>query len=180
MLTFDVNDDEVMRKIDELVESFDFTAPGRAGASLGEDLAANAADGIARRSNEGLDVEGKPFKPNEAKYAARKLKRYSVDRPGELSGQMLSVQACLGKPEVAPDRIVMRHGNDLAPEDQGYTRSRTGVEMKPYEITASDTDKGVYFTASGREFYQIDEEGADALTARADESLGDHIERAGF
>lgn len=171
-------DDDGLAMIEALVDTFDFTLPGRAGASLGEDVAAMAADTIAQRSNQGLDINGAPFTPNEAKYAARKLRRYSVDRPGELSGQMLSLQACLGKPTVTPDELTLTHGNNVTPESQGYTRSRTGVAMKPHELQATDRDKGIWFTAGGREFYAIDAAGEELIAKRVDESLDDHVKAA--
>lgn len=180
MLTFDMNDDEVGALIEAIVDTFDFTLPGRAGASLGEDIAAQAADSIAQRGNAGIDADGNPFAPNAPKWAAYKLERYHVDRPGELSGQMLSLASCLGKPEIAPDRVTMRHGLGLSNDEMGYTRSRTGVELRPYERDASDVDKGVWFTESGRPFYLIDEAGTEDLVKRVDDSLGDHIKAAGF
>jgi hypothetical protein len=165
--------------IEAIVDTFDFTLPGRAGASLGEDLAADAADGIAQRSSQGLDVDGNPFKPNEADYAEYKLKRYSVDRPGELSGQTFSLASCLGKPEVSPDLIKLVHGTGESPDAAGYTRSRMGTELKPWERKATDTDKGGYLTEQGRPFYAIDAAGEESIGRRADESLKDHIAAAG-
>lgn len=180
MLTFDLNDDEIAALIEAIVDTFDFTLPGRGGGSLGEDLAAHAADTIAARGNAGVGEDGNPFAANTPKWAAYKLRRYQVDRPGELSGQMLSLASCLGKPDVTPDRITMRHGLGLSNDDMGYTRSRSGVDLRPYERDATDVDKGVWFTEGGRPFYSVDDAGAEALAERVDESLGDHIRAAGF
>lgn len=180
MLDFDINDDEIGALIEAIVETFDFTLPGRAGASLGEDIAAEAADGIADRSNQGLDDQGNPFAPNSPKWAAYKQRRYQVDRPGELSGQMLSLASCLGVPEITPDRITLRHGLGLDNDATGHVRSRTGTDLRPYERDATDTDKGLWFTEGGRSFYRVDDAGAEALVNRVNESLGDHIRAAGF
>ena len=174
-LDFDMDAAPLADIIEAMVETFDFTLPTTGGGTLGEDLAAQAADDIAQRSSAGLDVNGNPFRENEEKYARYKLRRYQVDRPGELSGQTLSLQACLGTPEVTADTITLRHGQGLDPRAAGRDRSRSGVQMKPYEVTATDTEKGEYLTASGREFYRVDADGEQRLADRADATLKDHL-----
>ena len=174
-LDFDMDAAPLADIIEAMIETFDFTLPTTGGGTLGEDLAAQAADDIAQRSSAGLDVDGKPFRPNSEVWAAYKLKEYEVDRPGELSGQMLSLNSCLGKPEFAPDKVVLRHGLDITPEDMGYVRSRGGKRMKPDEIDETDTDKGIWFTEGGREFYKVDAQGEQNLADRADATLEDHL-----
>jgi hypothetical protein len=130
-----------------------------------------AAEGIESRSNQGLGKDGKPFKPNEAKYAARKLKRFAVDRPGELGGQMLSLPSILGRPEIGPDSVVMTYGTGELPP----TSSRTGATLKDYERTATDRDKARYFAEGGREFYALDAAIAADIVKRTGEALDKYV-----
>ena len=57
----------------------------------------------------------------------------------------------------------------------GYVRSRGGKRMKPHEIDETDTDKGIWFTERGREFYRVDADGEQRLADRADATLKDHL-----
>jgi hypothetical protein len=169
-VTFDFDSASAQDLVDACVDTFDFTLPGR-DQSLGRDLAVRAAAGIADRSNRGLDADGQPFKPNEKRYAYRKLQRYGVDRPGELGGQMLSLTSLLGRPEVTRDAVVMRYGTGERPP----ANSRSGVPLRPWETKATDADKARHFTDSGRRFYELDGKIAASLQGLVNDAWEDHV-----
>lgn len=171
---FDLGDLDAI--LSAVVESFDLTLPGQ-DQSLGRDLAVRAAHQIQDRSNSGDDPDGNEWRPNERRYAAYKLKRYQVDRPGELGGQMLSLTSVLGNPTVTPDSVEMAYGTGQAPQ---RSTSRGGTELKPHELKATDRQKAEWFEDGGREFYALSEEDCDALAELAGEALDRHLKALGF
>lgn len=162
--------------VEALVDTFDFTLPGRGGKTLALDLVTAAAAGIAQRSAAGKDPEGVDWRPNEPRYAAYKRNRYNVDRPGELGGQMLSLTALEGQPRIARDEIEMVYGDGVEPPPT----SRSGTPLHPWEREANDREKGDYFTASGRRFYELDEPISEAMVKLVQQALDDYIEAAGY
>lgn len=162
--------------VEALVDTFDFTVPGRGGKTLALDLVTRAAAGIADRSSQGRGPDGVEWRPNEARYARYKQARYGVDRPGELGGQMLSLNALVGKPEVAPDEVRMVYGWGTPPPPN----SRTGQPLKEWEKEATDREKGEYFTDTGRKFYELDDDISESLVKLVQESLDDYIKAAGY
>jgi hypothetical protein len=180
---FDFNPDEVTALIEAAVRTFDFTLPGKS-QSLGRDLAVRAATGICDRSNQGLDPDGNPWPPNSDTpfhgmpgYATYKYQRYSVDRPGELGGQMLSLLSVLGTPSVSADTVEMTYGTGSPPQ---RTTSRTGVAMKPSELKATDVEKADWFFEGGREFFAFDDEIAESVVELCGEALDEYLTAAGF
>ena len=169
------NSDEIFAAVKAVVDSYDFTTPGEGGQTLGRNLATTAADGIAQRSAEGLDPERKAWRANELHYALYKAERYSVHRPGELGGQMLSRTSLLGRTTLAPDAVEMRYGTGEPPRAKS---ARSGVAMRPGELKATDVEKGGYFTEGGRDFYLLDDPIIDELFETASDALAAHIEEA--
>lgn len=173
---FEFNPEEVEALVQAVVDTFDFTLPGKS-QSLGRDLAVTAAEGIADRSNQGLDAAGEPFKPNAAKYAAYKFRKFQVDRPGELGGQTLSLQSVLGTPEVTPDTVVMRYGTGQAPQRK---TSRGGADLSPSQLEATDQEKAEWLQAGGREFYGLDAEISEKVIVQAGDALTEHLKAGGL
>lgn len=174
--TFEFDPGELESLISAAVNTFDFELPGSGGQTLGRDLAVRVAHQIQERSNEGKDPEGRDWTPNERRYAAYKQARYAVDRPGELGGQMLSLQSLVGNPVITPDKIVMSYGLNVPP---GRGQSRTGTELKPWESRATDRQKAEWFEAGGREFYALNEADEEELLKLAEEALGRHLDALG-
>lgn len=168
---FHLNPDRVNDLVAAAVATFDFTRPGN-DQSLGRDLAVRVAKGISDRSNEGKGPDGENFKENEDVYARYKLARYDVDRPGELGGQTFSLLSCLGKPEVSSDEVVMNYGWGKTPD---RSVARNGVALRPSELTATDREKAVHLTDSGRAFYQLDDAIAESCVELAYDSLAEHL-----
>lgn len=177
-ITFEFSgDDTVCALIEAAVSTFDFTLSGEGGQSLGRDLAVRAATGIANRSAEGRDPDGNEWAPNRPDWAEYKLERYSVDRPGELGGQMLSLVSLLGKPVMTADTIEMTYGTGEPPTRK---TSRSGVELQPSELIPTDFEKAEWFTAGGRRFYELDEEIELSLVALCGERLTAHFASVGL
>ena len=161
--------------VEALVETFDFSLPGR-DQSLGRDVAVRIAAQIAERCAKGVDPEGKPWKPNAPGYASYKRVRYNVYQPGELGGQMTSLESLVGQPEISRDEITMKYGTGERPA----RASRSGTQLRESETTATDREKAQYFHDSGREFYGLTDEDAGSVTEMLVEALGKHFRDAGF
>ena len=160
---------ELIAWIDGLVETFDFTLPGVEG-SLGRDLAAKAAEGLAKRSNDSLDPDGTAWEENSAQYEKYKRKRYLMaDRPNIRTGQMLSPKSLLGGTEVSRDEVLMKYGTGEVP-----TRAVTGVPLSVADESITDIEKA-FFCSQTRRFYALDEKIADDLQGVAQNALDKHI-----
>ena len=168
--------DRVGELVMEVIDTFDFTLPGR-DQSLGRDLCIQAASDMEVRGNDGKDVAGNAFKPNEEEYAAYKDEKYGVDRPGELGGQMLSLLSLLGNPVIEKDKILMTYGLGVPPSKN---TSRTGVLMLDQELTATDVEKAEYMVERGNLFYGFDPAMEEALVRIVEERLEQHITDLGF
>jgi hypothetical protein len=166
------NIDEVALWISGIVDSVDFTSPGRDG-SLGKDLAGVVAEGIIDRSvPDAVDPSGSRWAPNEERYAAYKREKFAADQPGILSGQMLSLESVTGQLKVMPDMVEMHYGTG-----SGASRSRTGAALSESQQSVSDRDKARYFADSGREFYALDERISEALASAAQDAVDDLLGR---
>ena len=155
--------------LDAIVETYDFTLPGVEG-SLGRDLAAKAAEGIALRSNQGLDPDGAAWEENSAPYEKYKRKRYLMaDRPNIRTGQMLSAQSLLGSTEVTRDQVLMKYGLGRPPE-----RAVTGVPLAEADQTITDIEKA-FFCSNARPFYALDGAICDELQQVAQDALDHHL-----
>jgi hypothetical protein len=180
--------DQPVELIEAALDTFDFTLPGR-DKSLGRDLAVRVASGIAQRSLDGKDPDGNDWPPNSDNpkgkgYATYKLKRYDVDRPGELGGQMLSLLSLMGNVVVTPNRIEMTYGIDTPPQ---RPTARNGVPLKDHELIPTDREKGDWFTNGNsrtgqppRRFFEFDEEIAASLVTLVSEFLQEYLRAAGL
>lgn len=152
--------------IDSIVESIDFTMPGR-DQSLGRDLAGVVAEGIVDRSvPDAVSPDGSGWAANEARYAAWKRAKFAADQPGILSGQMLSLESVKGQVKVTPDSVEMTYGTG-----SGASRSRTGAALSASQGAISDRDKARHFADGGREFYGMDRQIVDAVMAEVEDSV---------
>lgn len=169
---FDFDPDNLADPIETAVDTFDFTLPGQAGGTLGEDLASTAAIQIGDRSRRGLKADKTPFDPNEPKYAEYKQVRYDDLHPGTLGGQMLNETSLLGKPTVSPTQVLMTYGWGVP---SPRSTALNGVTLKRWELAATDRDKATWFTDSGRPFYELDPEISEALVKLCDEAFAKHL-----
>lgn len=163
------NGDEVAAWVAAMVAGFNFEAD-IGDRSLGRDLAGTAAQAmIDRAAADGKDPDGVDYEPNEPKYRARKRKDYQVDQPNVRTGQMLSLASMMGDTRVTSDRVEMTYGIDAPP-----TSSLSG-HITDQDKKVTDRAKGGWATDAGRRFYELGAEGEAAVTARADEALGDYL-----
>jgi hypothetical protein len=168
------NADEVAAWIEGVVAGFDFTLPGEQG-SLGEDLAGVAAQGMIDRGvPDARAADGGNWAPNEARYAAYKRRRFGAIQPGILTGQMLSLESMLGRPEITPDRVEMTYGTG-----EPAAGSRSGAPLRPSDQEVTDREKASYFTDSGRRFYELDDTIAAAVVEKASEAWDRYLDREG-
>jgi hypothetical protein len=170
-ITFKSNGDDISDLVDDLVATFDFTRAGKEQA-LGKELAHAAAESIRDRCMQGLDPDGNPFKSNEKEYAKYKRRRYDAVQPGILGGQMFSLESTVGQPNISADKVEMVYGTGSLPP----ANARNGVPLYPSERTATDREKAEYFTASGREFYKLNEDDAEAVMDVAAEAITEYLD----
>lgn len=172
MAAMESNIDEVARWIDDVVDSVNFTMPGR-DASLGRDMAGVVAEGIIDRSvPDAVSPDGGTWAPNEARYAAYKRKKFAADQPGILSGQMLSLESVRGEVKVLPNSVEMTYGIGATP-----SRSRTGAPLSASQQATTDKDKARHFADGGREFYGLDRTIAEAVMIEVESAIADYIGR---
>lgn len=168
----DSNINEVKLWLHGIVDSFDFTRPGKDG-SLGRDMAGVVAEGIIDRSvPDAVSPDGSGWAANEARYAAWKRAKFAADQPGILSGQMLSLESVRGDVKVTPTEVTMNYGIG-----SGASRSRTGAALSASQQATTDRDKARHFAEGGREFYGMDRQIADAVVAEVEDAIADHLGR---
>lgn len=164
------NIDDVERWLDEMIDSINFTLPGK-DQSIGRDLAGVVAEGIADRSvPDARDPDGASWAPNEEPYKSWKRKKYDADQPGILTGQMLSLESLKGETDVAPDQVTMKYGTGKPAE-----RARNGAARPKAANPATDREKARYFTDSGRPFYALDAEIAAKCVEEAKDAITDYL-----
>lgn len=176
-------DDAPLAEIEALVETFDFTLPGK-DVSLGRDIAVRVAIGIQVRSMRGEGPGGALWLANAEEYARYKATNYQEYQPGVLGGQMLSLVSLIGVVEVSPASILMTHGKDEQPT---RTTSRSGVQLKDRELVATDRDKGEWFTEGNgrtgsppRPFYAFDDEITQGVVDLVKDALNAYFVAAGY
>lgn len=161
---------EIEALLKGIIDGWDFDRPGT-DRSLGLDLAGIVGAGIAERSlGEAKSPDGEGWRPNEAKYAARKKEKLGVTNVGVLSGQMLSLQEILGNVDVQPDEVTIRYGSGAAGvEPDGWRADGSGP---PGELPTPE-QKLEYFEAGGRKVWGLD----DAIRAEMTREAADHFGR---
>lgn len=165
---------EVGRWLGQIIDSFDFTLPGK-DVSLGKDLANAAAQSMIDRAivNEQAP-DGSPWAPNSPSYRDYKRKKYNVVNVGVFTGQMLSLRSMVGEVTIGPDSVEMKYGTGTP-----ATRFSGG---EPYNVKNPPTDreKAEDFTLGRhgppREFYGLDQINAEEIYEVAYEALIDYLE----
>ena len=163
------NADDIADWLDELASTFDFNRPGVDG-SLGRDCAGTAAQGMIDRTvAEVKSADGGNLKPNERKYAVRKLKKYDANQPLVRSGQLLSLTSMRGETAIEPDKVTMQYGTNQPPAGSlnGY--------LPDADRKVTDRQKAGW-VSDERPFYALDETIGDTITAMIDEALADHLQ----
>ncbi len=164
------NSDQVGQWLDQLVDTFQFDTPGK-DQSLGRDLAGVVAEGIRDRSvPDAKAADGSTWPPNVPKWAARKRRKYSVDQPGILTGQMLSLEALIGEVRISGDVVELVYGT-------GSSASGEGADAP------TDRQKADWFSngtdwAPERPFFELDDEIAASAVATSADALGQHLKSA--
>lgn len=172
------NADAISALIQEVIDSFDFTLPGEE-ESLGLDLVSIAVEEMTEQAvTRGLNPDGTPLKPNQAKYAKRKKARYDSDQPGILGGQMLSNESMTGIPVISASRILMLYGTGENPPEN----ARNGTPLTKGERSATDFQKAGYYAKGQRFFYAFDDAGnaERAIVARAGEAFDMYLRELGL
>jgi hypothetical protein len=146
--------------------SWDFTRPGKEG-SLGQDLAALAAENIQLRGADGKGPGGEAWPENEKRYRARKKAHYGVDKPNIRTGQMLSRESLLGDVEVSPELVRLKYGTGQPP-----SRTATGAPLQDADREITDIEKA-FLNSPERPFYGLDETDAEGMTGEAGANLDD-------
>ncbi len=175
-LGFSLDSQEFCNLIEEAINTFDFTLPGEAGGSLGDDLVVRAATGIHEYTSEG-EGPNEYWPANAPQYAEYKRKRYGVSVPGELGGQMLSLLSLIGKPVFGANEIEMVYGLGEPPR---RSTSRSGVPLRRSELVATDREKAEWFTEGGRPFYEFNETIEISLVDLCGKRLVEHIGSVGL
>ena len=160
---------EVQKEFLDLIAGFNLTLPGR-DQSIGRDMAVAAAGGIVVRTViDQEDSSGNPLKPNNPKYAARKLKEHDVSKVGILTGQMLSMASVMGKVAVGPESVEVSYGTGEKPSAYATRGTITGKEP-------TDVQKAGYFADRGNEFFDLDATIEDEIFVVARDGLAAYLE----
>jgi hypothetical protein len=162
------NVDQVMNWVDGLVDSFDFTLPGK-DESLARDLAGLVAQGIFDRSAEARGADGTPWPPNERKYRAWKERRYHQVQPLKRTGQMLSLLSLMGETKIRAKTVEMVYGINEPPTD-----TETGDPLMHKDKKVTDREKAEW-NSPERPFYQLDNKIRDAAIDLAGEALAEYL-----
>jgi hypothetical protein len=164
------NIDEIGRWLDQIIDTIDFTLPGK-DASLGKDLIGVVAEGIIDRSvPEAQGPDGAKWDDNEDPYKSWKAVEYDAFQPGILTGQMLSLESVKGETTVGKDSVEMKYGTDTP-----ASGSRNGKAPPSAKEPPTDRQKAGWFHDRGNEFYGLDETIADDCMAECSEAIDDYI-----
>lgn len=166
------NADAIVDDLADLVDTFDFTLPGK-GSSLGEDLADAACESIRYRCLAGEMPDGSDFKKNDPKWAAYKAARYNAYQPGIMGGQMFSQESMNGQRIISADSIEIVYGTGDPPRKL----AANGVELRKHELIATDREKATYFTDGGRVFFAFNAQDGEAVLAEASDAWDQHVIR---
>ena len=172
MAKLESNLSAVVAEIDRLVQSFDFTIPGK-DQSLGRDLAGVVAMGIRDRSVPGRKApDGSTWDDNEPRYAAKKRAKYDADQPNVRTGQMLSLESLKGRTAISADDVTMEYGTDTP-----AASALNGTTLTKGDTAVTDVEKAGY-CSERRPFYGLDDTIGDAVRTAAAEALGDYLRDA--
>lgn len=164
------NADEIDRLMAELIGTFDLTRPGSLTDSLGRDLVATAALGIAGRTigdQQTPDLD--PLEENQGEYKRRKEKAgkpIGIGLAPDSRDRMLALTNLTGEVSVEPDEASMTYG-------------QTEIAKRKAQWFTAGSNGGLGIEPSGavnqpeRPFYGLDEILEGELHALCDE----HVER---
>lgn len=157
------------RYLDRLLKTFNFTRRGKEHA-LGVEAAHKVGQGIIDRTiHNQTDANGNAFPVNSPKYDAMKIAKYSTDRIGVRTGQMLTLISVLGKIELEPFLVTMRYGTNTPPPPAPNA-------IYPKDTHVTDTKKAEHFTDKKGDWYQPDENIADKVREHFADALSDFID----
>jgi len=175
-----MNADEVIDWLRRLIESFNFSLPGK-DQNLGRDLAHVLAGQIAERSAQlGRGADAAEWPPNPPVYAALKAEHYGwPDRkPNYRTGQMLSQESLFGRTTVQDQLVEVVYGTGVAASRTfSPLDNRTPSEKKADEST-TDLQKAEWATPK-RPFFDFDDVIEEAVIEEADKALNTYILDAG-
>jgi hypothetical protein len=191
---------EVITWLEGFVHSFNFELPGR-DMNMGRDIAHIVAGRIQERSSRTSGgANGQRWKPISDKasirgvvaggvvvggesYKERKRKAYgwmeADGRPGYRTAQMLSQESLFGDTRVEPYLIEMRYGLNVPPQDCKSPHDNRRPSEKKADESVTDRQKGEWFTAGGRTFYELDDQIRDAVLEEARQHLIQYIQTKG-
>ena len=175
---------EVADWLENLVTGFNFLLPGE-DQSLGRDLVVAVAMGIADRSATIHDPDSVPWAENSDNppgkgYKSWKAMHYGVfDMPNYRTGQMLSLESLIGRPEITENAILMVYGTGDPPTTSaaptGYL-SEEDQKITDYEKAQFAHESTEHRPA--RPFYGLDDTIRQEAIDVAAEALDKYISEA--
>lgn len=162
---------EYINKLKALIETYDFTRPGR-DQSLGRDAANKVAELILDRSVRDQGGPDGTWPANKDTYTRRKERLYHVNLIGFRTGQMISLPSLLGHVDIGRHNVTLTYGTGTAPSS-----SMSSPYISESDKQISDTKKAEYFTARKGRFYALDETISDALRELFAEDLDKFIKQ---
>lgn len=179
--TFQSGPDPIAESLRGLVESIDFTRPGREG-SLGATLIGILHEGISDRNRAEEDPDGGPWEANRGKHGARKradsipvgVGHYSQGgRPAtyEPGGEMTSLVEIQGEIDISPDAVISAYGATEFARRKGSWFTRGSAGPGAGEVSGAKDQPP-------RPFYAFNDADADAVLEEAASFLDDLLEGA--
>lgn len=161
--------EQLAAKLNELVDSFDFTRVGK-DKSLGHTLIGVIHDRIIDRMAAEQDPDGNPWEANRGRYGEKK-REVGVPigvgyygKEGGTGGEMRSEREVQGKVSLAPESVTSTYGWDDETRRKGswFTRGSSGP---------GDGEVSGAKNQPPRPFYAFNEEDADAVAEEAGRAL---------
>lgn len=162
--------EEVRDWLEGFVRSFNFELPGREGGTLGEDVVHKVAELIQIRSVTEQRGANAIWFANSPRYRDWKAMHYGVfDQVNTRTGQMLSHESLLGRPQITADQVLMTYGTGSPP---ARSAAPTGY-LSDQDQAITDYEKAQFAHAQDRPFYEVDDE----IERKTIEHVGEYLDR---
>jgi hypothetical protein len=180
------NISKVVAWLDQFVDGFDFTRPGK-GQSLGRDVKSKAVQLIHDSSLIDRTGFGTAWQPNSEAptkwhpqgYRRWKEENYGTDEPNSRTGQMLSKELLWGRTKNEAKQVTLTYDTDKPPSRATFGSPDPKLLARDQKVT--DTFKA-YLAHTGqsrkqivRPFYQLIDEDGIAIADLCQENLNQYI-----
>jgi hypothetical protein len=179
MIFGEANVDQVMRGLEDWLDSFNFLRRGE-DQCLGRDVMNEVVEGIQTRSIDNHQGADDVWPKNAEKYRKWKDKRYGTTEPNVRTGEMLSELSLRGRSIIEAELVTMRYGLGVPPTRAAFTDK----PLTEADKSITDIEKA-YFAHTGqsakkirRPFYELDETIAANVRKVIAENLNDFIAEA--